>query len=163
MMVSVGKKGLGRFVQVGLLASGLLLLTPAMAADGALAGLTGSWGGGGVIKYSDGSSERMRCNARYSGGGAAMAMTISCSGARNVNISGSLKANGSRISGSWSESNLGVSGSASGKAGPGSLSLGLGGSVSGSMAVSYSGSHQSVNISVAGAPLQSVSMSLAKR
>lgn len=162
-MVSVGRNGLSAVARASAVAIGLVLLTPAMAADSALSGLTGSWGGSGVIKYSDGSTERMRCNARYSGGDA-MAMSINCSSAaRSVNISGNLRANGGRVSGSWAESNLGVSGSASGKASPGHLSLGLGGGVSGSMSVNYAGGRQDVGITVEGAPLQSVSMSLSKR
>lgn len=162
-MESVGRYGLSAVARASAVAIGLILLTPAMGADSALSGLSGSWGGSGVIKYSDGSSERMRCNARYSGGDA-MSMSINCSSsARSVNISGSLRANGARVSGSWSESNLGVSGSATGKASPGHLSLGLGGGVSGSMLVNYAAGHQDVGITVQGAPLQSVSMSLSKR
>ncbi len=162
-MVSVGNGRVRRMAQAGLFAAGLLVVTPAIAADGALAGLAGSWGGNGSIKYTDGSTERMRCNARYSGGGADMSMAINCSSsARNINISGRLHSSGGRVSGSWAESNLGVSGGASGSASPGHLSLGLGGGVSGSMSVNYSSSRQSVSISVAGAALQSVSMSLGK-
>jgi hypothetical protein len=159
----VGGKALSAVARVGVLAAGMVLLTPAMAADSALSGLTGSWGGGGVIKYSDGSTERMRCSARYSGGDA-MAMTINCSSsARSVNISANLRNNSGRVSGSWSEANLGVSGSASGKATPGHLNVGLGGGVSGSMSVTFSGSHQDVGINVQGAPLSSVNMSLTKK
>lgn len=162
-MVSVGRSSLGAVARASAVAIGLVLLTPALAAESALSGLAGSWGGNGVIKYSDGTSERMRCNARYSGGDA-MTMAINCSSsARSVNISASLRANGGRVSGSWAESNLGVSGSASGKASPGHLSLGLGGGVSGSMSVNYAGGRQDVGITVQGAPLQSVSMSLSKR
>ncbi len=163
-MVAVVRNGLCAVARAGILAAGMVVLTPAMAADSALSGLTGSWGGGGVIKYSDGSTERMRCNARYSGSGAAMTMAINCtSSAHSVNISANLRATGGNVSGSWSESGLGVSGSASGKASPGRLSLGLGGGVSGSMSVNYTGSRQDVGISVEGAPLQNVSMSLSKR
>ena len=141
----------------------MLVLSPALAADNPFAGLAGSWGGNGVIKYTDGSSERMRCNARYSGGAADMSLAINCSNSnRNINLSGRLHSSGGRVSGSWAESNLGLSGSASGKASPGHVSLGLGGGVAGSMSVSYAGSHQDVAISVQNATLQSVSMSLGK-
>ena len=162
-MVMANRLGLRKAIWIGVLSAGALALTPAVAADSGLAGLGGSWGGSGVIKYTDGSTERMRCNARYSGGGSDMSMAFNCSSSeRNINISGRLHSAGGRVSGSWAESNLGVSGSASGKASAGHLSLGLGGGVSGSMSVSYSGSHQSVSISVAGVSLQSVSMSLGK-
>ena len=151
--------------RVGLAAAAacMLALASATAADSPFGGLTGSWGGSGVIKYTDGTSEKMRCNARYSGASADMSMSINCSSsAHNINVSGRLHSSGGRVSGDWSESNLGLSGSASGKAVPGRLSLGLGGSVAGSLSVSYSGSSQSVSIAVQGAALQSVNMSLAK-
>jgi hypothetical protein len=157
-------KGLLKLAAVCFLAASVVAIVPANAADNALSGLTGSWGGNGVIKYTDGSTERMRCNARYTGGGSDMAMAINCSSsARNIDLSGKLHNSNGRISGNWAESTLGLSGSASGKASAGHLNLGLGGGVSGSMSVTYAGSHQDVGISVEGAALQSVSMTLSKR
>ena len=69
----------------------------------------------------------------------------------------------SHVSGNWSETNFGLSGSATGKTSPGHVSLGLGGGVSGSMSVSYTGAHQDVTIAVGGTALESVTMSLGKR
>ena len=154
--------GLGRTSVLAIAVAGLL--APALAADSAFSGLAGSWGGSGNIKYTDGTTERMRCSARYSGGASDVSMSINCaSDAHNIDLSGRLHANGGHVSGSWSESNFGLSGSATGKASAGHLALGLGGGVSGSMSVSYSGTHQDVAITVAGAALDSVNMSLAKR
>lgn len=155
--------GLRKSVVLATAVGGLMVLAPAMAADSAFSGLAGSWGGGGNVKFTDGSSERMRCNARYSGGASDVSLSINCAGsAHNIDLTGRLHANGGHVSGSWNETNLGVSGSASGKSSPGHLSLGLGGGVSGSMSVSFSGSHQDVAISVSGVALESVSMSLGK-
>ena len=163
MSILAGRNGRSS-VMAGVVALGLLALAPALAADSPFGGLTGSWGGNGVIKYTDGSTERMRCNARYSGAAADLSMSINCSSSsRSINVSGHLHSNGGRVSGDWAESNLGLSGSASGRVAPGRLSLGLGGSVAGSMLVSYSGSHQDISISVQGAALQSVTMSMGKR
>ena len=163
-MRTAAAAGRGRGVGLAIAAAAMLALAPAMAADSPFGGLSGSWGGSGVIKYTDGSSEKMRCNARYSGAAADLSMSINCSNsARNINVSGRLHSSGGRVSGDWSESNLGLSGSASGKAVPGRLSLGLGGSVAGSLSVSFSGSQQSVSITVQGGALQSVNMNLAKR
>jgi len=140
------------------------VLAPAAAADSAFGGLAGSWGGSGTIKYTDGSTERMRCSARYNGGASDVALSINCaSSAHNIDLSGRLHANGGHVSGNWSESNFGLSGSASGRSSPGRVSLGLGGGVSGSMSVSFSSAHQDVSISVGGTALESVTMSLAKR
>ena len=143
---------------------GFAAFGPALAADGPFSGLGGSWGGSGTVKYSDGSTERMRCSARYSGGGSDVSLSIKCNSAeRNIDVSGRLHANEGHIGGSWNESNLGLSGSAVGKSSPGHLALGLEGSVSGSMSVSFSESHQDVAIRVAGATLESVNMSMGKR
>jgi hypothetical protein len=139
-------------------------LVPAVAADSAFGGLAGNWGGSGTVKYSDGSTERMRCSARYNGGASDVALSINCSSsAHNIDLSGRLHAIGGHVSGNWSESNFGISGSANGKSSPGRVSLGLGGGISGSMSVSYSAAHQDVAISVGGTALESVTMSLAKR
>lgn len=144
--------------------AGAAVLPAASAADSAFGGLAGSWGGSGTIKYTDGSTERMRCSARYNGGASDVALSINCaSSAHNIDLSGRLHANGSHVSGNWSESNFGLSGSANGRSSPGRVSLGLGGGVSGSMSVSYSAAHQDVAISVGGTALESVTISLAKR
>jgi hypothetical protein len=154
---------LRRIGVLGIAFGGLMALAPAMASDSAFGGLTGSWGGSGSVKYTDGSTERMRCNARYSGGASDISLSINCaSSAHNIDITGRLHDNGGHVGGSWSESNLGLSGSAAGKSSPGHISLGLGGSVSGSMSVSYTGTHQDVSIKVAGATLESVYMSLGR-
>ena len=135
----------------------------AIASEDAFAGLNGSWNGGGTVKYTDGSTEKMRCSAHYNGGASDVALSIKCSSsAHNIDLSGKLHANGGRVGGSWSESNFGLSGSASGKASSGHISVALGGGVDGSMSVSFGGSHQDVVISVGGSVLQSVSMSLGK-
>jgi hypothetical protein len=153
-----------RLASLSALSAAMLALAPVALADSAFNGLNGSWGGSGIIKYTDGSTENMRCNARYSGGDSDMSMAINCSSsARNIGVSGKLHNAGGRVSGSWAESNMGVEGSASGKASPGRLSLGLGGGLSGSMSVSYTGGHQSVAISVDNVSLKSVSMNLNKR
>lgn len=142
--------------------AGAITLAPAIAAED-FAGLGGSWGGGGTVKYTDGSTERMHCSAHYNGGGSDVSLSIRCaSSAHNIDLTGRLHSSGGHVGGSWSESNFGLSGSASGKASAGHISLGLGGGVSGSMSVSFTPSHQDVFISVGGSVFQSVSMNLSK-
>ena len=153
--------GLGILVVV---AGGLAVLTPALADDSAFGGLAGSWGGSGTVKYTDGSSEKMRCNARYSGGDSDVSLSINCASAEhNIDLTGRLHATNGKVGGSWNESNMGMSGSATGRATPGRLSLGLDGGISGSMLVSYSEQRQSVSIKVDNVALDSVSMSLGKQ
>jgi hypothetical protein len=155
---------LRRLGVLGIVGGCLVALSPASAADSAFGGLSGSWGGSGTVKYTDGSTERMRCSARYSGGDADISLSINCaSSTHNIDLSGRLHANGGHVGGSWNESNLGLSGSASGRSSPGRISLGLEGSVSGSMSVSFSDSHQDVAIRVNdNATLASVNMSMGR-
>jgi len=161
----MGKSHLGRTAAAcAIAAAAALYAGPAMPAEDGFAGLAGSWSGGGLVKYTDGSTEKMRCSAHYNGGAADVSLAINCSSsAHNIDLSGRLHSNGGHVGGSWSESNFGLSGSASGKAGGGRISLGLGGGVSGSMTVAYNTSHQDVAIAVGGSVFESVSMSLGKR
>ena len=69
---------------------------------------------------------------------------------------------GSRISGTWEERTYNASGTASGTASPGRISISVSGSIRGSMIVNYSSSRQSVSISTSGSPLQRVSISLTR-
>ena len=42
--------------------------------------LLGSWRGGGQLQLSEGRSERLKCNAYYTGGGSRLGLTILCQG-----------------------------------------------------------------------------------
>ncbi|KWT69362.1 hypothetical protein [Hyphomicrobium sulfonivorans] len=44
----------------------------------AAASLSGSWSGGGWVSFSNGSKEKARCHASYSGGGASYTVTATC-------------------------------------------------------------------------------------
>ncbi len=124
--------------------------------------LLGSWRGSGQIQLDSG-SERLQCNAYYTGGGSQLGMAIRCqSESSNVEIRSKLSLSGNRISGSWEERTFNASGSASGTASNGRISLRVSGGVTGSMTVNYSKSRQSVAISTQGIALKSVSISLTR-
>lgn len=147
----------------------LLAASPAAAkpsAGGPFAGLAGSWSGGGTAAFEGGSNERMRCSATYrpSGGGNTLSMTIRCATASlNLQLNGNLRSSGGRVSGSWSESTTGAGGSAIGRASPGSIRLRIGGTMTGNLAVSYSGSSQSVSVSGSGSVFRRANISLRRR
>ncbi|MBN8095874.1 hypothetical protein, partial [Vibrio vulnificus] len=42
------------------------------------AGLSGSWSGGGWVSFSNGTKEKARCRAHYSGSGGAYTVTATC-------------------------------------------------------------------------------------
>ena len=146
------------------LLAGLLILAPRaeiQAAEGnPFDVLLGSWGGSGSFML-NGASERIQCNAYYTGGGSTLGMAIRCkSPSNNIEIRSKLNKSGTKISGTWEERTFNAAGSASGSASGSNIRLQISGGVSGSMSVSYSKSRQSVSISTSGSPLQSVQITL---
>jgi hypothetical protein len=124
--------------------------------------LLGTWRGSGKVQLNTG-TERLSCNAYYTGGGSRLGMAIRCkSDTSTVEIRSKLSLSGSRITGNWEERTYNASGSASGSAAPGRIGIRVSGSVTGSMVVNYSRSRQSVSISTSGSPLRGVSISLTR-
>ncbi|MGH6804218.1 MAG: hypothetical protein ACREC3_12750 [Methyloceanibacter sp.] len=125
--------------------------------------LLGSWRGSGQIQLSDGRSERLKCNAYYTGGGSQLGMAIRCqSESSNVEIRSKLSQSGGRITGTWEERSFNATGTAAGQASDDKISLQISGGVTGTMSVSYSGSRQSVAISTQGIALKSVTIDLSR-
>jgi hypothetical protein len=94
--------------------------------------LLGSWRGGGQMELSEGKTERLKCNAYYTGGGSRLGVAIRCQ---------------SEISG---------------QATSGNINLAISGGVTGSMLVSFGASRQSVLISTQGIALKGVSIDLTR-
>jgi hypothetical protein len=144
----------------------LLLLAPAApskADPGPFDTLLGSWRGNGQIVLDQGRRERLKCNAYYTGGGAQLRMAILCqSETSNVQIRSVLSDSGGRLSGTWEERTYNASGSASGQASNGRISISISGGVTGTMLVSYTSSRQSVSITTQGVALKSVSIDLTR-
>ncbi len=149
-----------------LAAAAVLLATSSASAASPFAGLDGRWSGGGHASFEGGQRESLRCNATYrtGGSGSSLVMHLRCASASaTIHLQGNLRARGSRVSGSWSESTYGVGGDASGSASGGSMRLRFSGSTAGSMSVSLGRSSQSVSISAHGSALRSVNVSLSRR
>jgi len=133
------------------------------AAAGPFDTLLGSWRGSGQILLSDGRTERLKCNAYYTGGGSRLGMAIRCqSESSNVEIRSKLSQTGGRISGTWEERTFNAEGTASGKATGNKISLQITGGVTGTMEVSFSRSRQSVAISTQGIALKRVTINLTR-
>jgi hypothetical protein len=125
--------------------------------------LLGSWRGNGEILLSDGHTERLKCNAYYTGGGSQLGMAIRCqSESSNVEIRSKLSETRGRISGTWEERTYNAEGTASGNATSDKISLQISGGVTGTMQVSFSKSHQSVAIATQGIALKSVTINLTR-
>lgn len=91
---------------------------PAMAGD-AFNRLAGQWQGKGTIEFSNKSKETLRCRASYDvlQGGANLQLAIRCAGdSYKIELMGNANEAGGKISGSWSEATLNVSGTLAGRA-----------------------------------------------
>lgn len=135
----------------------------ASAAD-AFNALKGSWSGGGSASFAGGQSEKLRCTARYSGGGSNLGLSIRCASASaQINLTGNLDANGNKVSGDWAENSFGLSGGAYGSTSGGSVRLKINGDASGYMTLNVSGNRHTVAVSAQGTSLTGVNISLGRR
>ena len=134
---------------------------PALSDPGPFNTLLGSWGGSGEYSLADGTRERIKCNAYYTGGGTQLGMAIRCSGGSNkIEIRSKLNSSGGRITGHWEERTFNAQGDASGTATGDRITLQITGAVSGSMSVAYTASSQTVSIATQNIALRSVNISL---
>ena len=87
-------------------------------AGGPFAGMAGVWSGAGTVTLDDGSTERIRCRATYAvgAGGNGLQQTLTCaSDSYKFNLSSNVMAQGSAISGTWSESSRNIHGAIEGR------------------------------------------------
>src|SRR3954469_25036921 len=90
------------------------------AQSGPFAPLAGSWSGSGTVTLDDGSTQRIRCRGKYAPVGPTMEMSLTCaSDAYKFNLGANVKAEGSAITGSWSEASRNISGALQGRGGGG--------------------------------------------
>jgi hypothetical protein len=96
------------------------------AQAGPFAGLAGVWSGGGTVTLDDGSTERIRCRATYAvgNGGNGLNQSLTCaSDSYRFNLASNVVASGGSLSGTWSESNRGVTGSLEGRGANGNFQV----------------------------------------
>jgi len=137
------------------------------AAEGPFSALAGSWSGGGMIKKSNGTGERIRCRAAYEPSGATLGLRLRCaSDSYNFDLTSQVSYQGGAISGSWQEATRGVSGPIQGRsAGEGrqiqasTQAIGFSANIS----LNTKGNHQSVQIVAPGAEVPEVTVSLEKK
>lgn len=87
-------------------------------AGGPFAGMAGVWSGAGTVTLDDGSTERIRCRATYAvgAGGNGLQQTLTCaSDSYKFNLSSNVTAQGSAISGTWSEASRNINGNIEGR------------------------------------------------
>jgi hypothetical protein len=138
------------------------LATDSAATDVGLDVLAGTWRGVGTMSFEDGKTERISCNGYYRGAGN-LSVVIRCKGtSSDFELRSKLVSNGDKISGSWEERTYNATGDASGKTSAGKLNVRFGGSLAGSLEMTFSSSSQSVSVSVdtKGAGIKGVHVSL---
>jgi hypothetical protein len=89
---------------------------------GPFAGMAGVWSGGGTVTLDDGSTERIRCRATYAvgAGGTGLQQTLTCaSDSYKFNLTSDVRAQGSAVSGTWSETSRNINGNLEGRSGGG--------------------------------------------
>jgi hypothetical protein len=149
------------------LASGVAFLVATFApvshaqrAVGPFLGLAGAWNGSGRIEMQSGTSERIRCRARYSvsQAGEVLAQDLRCaSDSYKFDVNSTSQSNGGSLSGTWTELTRNVIGTLSGRASGGSIqarvtALGF----SAGLTVNTAGNTQSVTIVPEGNEIRSV-------
>lgn len=137
------------FLTVALLAGVTLLPLAASArSENPFDDLKGSWRGSGTLSPLGGNQERVSCRATYSVSGSSASQTMSCAGTDyKVTTNASLKVSGGSLSGSWSESATGASGSVSGTAKNGKIRARISGAqFNGLMSINVAGGSHSISI-----------------
>lgn len=142
----------------------LLAATQAQAADETFAALDGAWGGSGSVRLENGKTERLKCRGYYNAkAGSVLGMAINCGNATfKINMRANLKSAGGAITGTWEEREFNQTGNVSGKQTEGGFTLKFTGALSGSMAITLTGTTQNVSIKTGGPGFTGVNLQFAK-
>jgi hypothetical protein len=137
----------------------------ALAAASPFAALAGTWSGGGVLRSSDGTQERLRCRAGYDVGGSELHLNLRCASAStNFDLTSEVQYRGGAISGSWSEASRNASGTLSGHANGGQIeAFATGQNFSAELSLSTRGNRQVVSLRPRGTSITAVSLELNRR
>jgi hypothetical protein len=159
-----------RTVQALAVAAAAIVTVPpaASAADpGVFASLAGVWTGAGTISLENGTKERLRCRAQYvvTNDGTNLQQALNCSSdSYKFQVNAYVNDRGGSLSGNWTEVTRNVTGSISGSAAAGRISISVeaGSAFSAHMNVLTTGSSQSVEIKPKGADVTDVSVHMSK-
>ena len=112
--------------------------------------MAGVWSGGGTVTLDDGSTERIRCRetAAVGDGGTGLNLSLTCaSDSYKFDLSGNVVSNGGVLSGTWSESSRGITGTLGGRGGNGNFEVVANAAgFNASLSVATRGNRQSVAI-----------------
>lgn len=124
--------------------------TTAAHAEGPFSRFAGHWRGNGKISLSNGSHESISCRGSYAvgGGGTSLTQNLVCASASyKVDVNSTVVEQGGQLSGTWSETTRGVTGSVSGTISGNSVrAIVNGGTFTAGIGISLSGNSQIVTI-----------------
>jgi hypothetical protein len=147
--------------------AGAPALGQSAAAQAAAAGFhefEGSWSGSGTLSHTDGRTERLRCGADYVARGDVMSQRLRCrSDTTGFDLVNTLRNEGGRLAGEWSETTRNVRGPLAGRLGRGSMQgSAQGPGFSAGISVAVRGNRQSVSIRAQGGDIAAVSVALVR-
>ena len=124
----------------------------------------GSWSGSGTLSHTDGRTERLRCGADYVARGDVMSQRLRCrSDTTGFDLVNTLRNEGGRLAGEWSETTRNVRGPLAGRLGRGSMQgSAQGPGFSAGISVAVKGNRQSVSIRSQGGDIAAVSIALVR-
>ena len=151
-------------LQLGLAAPPALAQSAAAQAAGGFHEFEGSWSGAGTLSHTDGRTERLRCGADYVARGDVMSQRLRCrSDTNGFDLINTLRNDGGRIAGEWSETTRNVRGPLAGRLGRGSMQgSAQGPGFSAGISVAVRGNRQSVSIRSQGSDIAAVSIALVR-
>jgi hypothetical protein len=128
--------------------------------------MSGFWMGPGRIEFDGGLSEALLCKAYYTTADQAdrLSIVLRCASRSNkIELRAKLAAEGSKLTGTWEERTFNASGTATGQAVDGKITLSIdGGGFTAAMLVNQDRGHQSVSITAQGVGFKTVSVSLSR-
>jgi hypothetical protein len=134
--------------------------------SGPFAMLAGAWSGSGTVSVSNGTNERIRCNANYDVVNPKnVQLSLRCaSDSYNFNLLSAINYEGGAISGSWTEATRNTAGHLTGRVNGSQIQVAAkGGSFSADLTVQTRGNHQSVTIHSTGGDVTGASITMTRK
>jgi hypothetical protein len=130
------------------------------------AGFAGSWSGSGTVALSNGTTERLRCQATYAvaSTGTNLRQNLRCaSDSYNFELRTDINAEGGRVAGIWTETTRNLQGRISGRVSAGRIdAIAEGPGFSAGIAMAPQGTRQAVSIRSQGTELSQVSVTMTR-
>jgi hypothetical protein len=146
-----------------ILLAGSLEVASAASSSG-LSSMSGFWRGPGRIEFSEGASEALVCKAYYAALDQRLSIVLLCASRSNkIELRAKLAADGQGLTGTWEERTFNASGTATGYAMDGKITLTIdGGGFTATMLVIQDDQQQTVSITAHGVAFTKVSVSLSR-